>query len=141
MSISLQDVLDHLKKDSIRITATRKAVISYLIDSHDHPSAEMIYHDLLPAYPKISLATVYNNLRLLLEAGFITELKRSNDTTTYYDFMGHDHVNLICQQCGAISDIEMDHPPLTKAVETATGYQIQKEVLTLYGTCPTCQKK
>jgi Fur family peroxide stress response transcriptional regulator len=140
MSISLQEVLDHLKKDNIRITETRKAIIHYLMNSKDHPSAEMIYHDLLPTFPNMSLATVYNNLKLLMDAGFITELKRKNDTTVYYDFMGHDHVNLICQQCGTISDLEIDQPSLIELVEKETGYHIQKEVLTLYGLCPNCQK-
>lgn len=140
MSVSLQEVLDYLKKDNIRITETRKAVIRYLIDSKDHPSAEMIYQDLLPKFPNMTLATVYNNLKLLLEAGFITELKRKNDTTVYYDFMGHDHVNLICQQCGAILDLDIEQPSLIEQVEKETGYHIQKEVLTLYGLCPNCQE-
>lgn len=140
MSVSLQEVIEHLKKQNVRITQTRKAVIAYLIDSHDHPSAEMIYQDLLPEYPNLSLATVYNNLKLLLDAGFITELKRSNDTTTYYDFMGHEHINLICELCGTISDIEVDRPSLIAEAEAKTSYCIHKETVTLYGICPNCQK-
>lgn len=140
MSVELQEVLDHLKKQHIRITETRKAIIAYVMDSHDHPSAEMIYQDLLPTYPNLSLATVYNNLKLLLEAGFVTEIKRNNDTTTYYDFMGHDHINLICEQCGKILDIEVERPSLVAEVEATTDFQIRKEIVTLYGICPDCQK-
>ncbi|MBS8038746.1 transcriptional repressor, partial [Streptococcus suis] len=67
-------------------------VVAYIIESDDHPSAEMIYQDLIPNYPNMSLATVCNNLKLLLEEGFVTKLKRTNDNTTYYDFMGHEHL-------------------------------------------------
>mgnify|MGYP003583804049 FL=1 len=100
---AFEHVIQHLKEKRIRITETRKAVVAYIIESDDHPSAEMIYLDLLPNYPNMSLATVYNNLKVLLEEGFVTELKRANDPTTYYDFMGHEHLNVICEKCGKIT--------------------------------------
>ncbi len=74
---SYEHVITHLKEKGIRITETRKAVVAYIIESDSHPSAEMIYMDLLPQFPNMSLATVYNNLRLLLEEGFVTEIKRA----------------------------------------------------------------
>ncbi|MGT2910281.1 Fur family transcriptional regulator [Streptococcus cameli] len=136
-----QEVLDYFKQKGVRLTETRKAVIAYLIDSSDHPSAEMIYHNLLPLHPSLSLATVYNNLRLLLEAGFITELKRKNDPTTYYDFMGHDHLNIICEKCGDILDIDIERESLIEMAEKQTGFHIHRETLTMYGTCPQCLSK
>ena len=66
-----QDVLSHLKEKGVRITETRKAVIDFIIHSQDHPSAEMIYQALLPNFPNMSLATVYNNLKVLIDEGFV----------------------------------------------------------------------
>ncbi|WP_105209100.1 Fur family transcriptional regulator [Streptococcus suis] len=133
-------VIQHLKEKGVRITSTRKAVIAYIIESDDHPSAEMIYQDLLPDYPSMSLATVYNNLKLLLEEGFVTEIKRTNDNTTYYDFMGHDHLNIICEVCGKITDfMDIELPSLKKEAQNQTGYKVTKEVLSIYGICPECQ--
>ncbi len=101
---------------------------------------EMIYQDLIPNYPNMSLATVYNNLKLLLEEGFVTKLKRTNDNTTYYDFMGHEHLNVICEVCGKITDfMDVEIPSLKKEAHTQTGYKITKEVLSIYGICPDCQ--
>ena len=82
-----ENVIEHLRKKHIRITETRKAIIAYIINSHEHPSAEKIYKDLLPEHPNMRLATVYNNMKVLVEEGFVAELKVTNDTTTYYDFM------------------------------------------------------
>ncbi|MDO5078332.1 Fur family transcriptional regulator [Streptococcus minor] len=139
---SYEHVITHLKEKGIRITETRKAVVAYIIESDSHPSAEMIYMDLLPQFPNMSLATVYNNLRLLLEEGFVTEIKRANDTTTYYDFMGHEHLNIICQVCGKITDfMDVEIPSLKKEAQEQTGYKITKEVLSIYGICPDCQQK
>lgn len=134
------DVIEHLRSKNIRITETRKAVISYIINSHNHPSAEMIYHDLLPHFPNMSLATVYNNLKVLIDEGFVSELKVRNDTTTYFDFMGHQHLNVICEKCGCIADMEMVVLDVKEEAERQTHYQITKCQTTVYGICPACQQ-
>lgn len=134
-------VIASLKEKGVRLTEARKAIISYLIQSEDHPSAEQIYKDLLPLHPSLSLATVYNNLKLLVETGFVIELRRKQDSTAYFDFMGHDHLNLICQTCGCITDLEMEPTSLTPIIEKETGFQIHREILTIYGICPSCQQK
>ena len=133
-----QDVLKHLREKGVRITETRKAVIDFIIQSHDHPSADMIYQALLPAFPNMSLATVYNNLKVLIDEGFVSELKVRNDTTTYYDFMGHQHLNVICEKCGRIADMDLDLPDGQQEAADQTGYQITKSQMVVYGICPDC---
>ncbi|MBP2621278.1 Fur family transcriptional regulator [Streptococcus panodentis] len=136
-----QEVLEHLRTKGVRITETRKAVTAFIINSHDHPSAEMIYQALLPQYPSMSLATVYNNLKVLMEEGFVSEIKVPNDMTTYFDFMGHQHLNVICEKCGRIADMDIDIPDVKHEAELQTGYRIAKSQRTVYGLCPQCQKK
>ena len=133
-----QDVLKHLREKGVRITETRKAVIDFIIQSHDHPSADMIYQALLPAFPNMSLATVYNNLKVLIDEGFVSELKVRNDTTTYYDFMGHQHLNVICEKCGRIADMDLDLPDVQQEAADQTGYQITKIQMVVSGICPDC---
>ena len=133
-----QDVLKHLREKGVRITETRKAVIDFIIQSHDHPSADMIYQALLPAFPNMSLATVYTNLKVLIDEGFVSELKVRNDTTTYYDFMGHQHLNVICEKCGRIADMDLDLPDVQQEAADQTGYQITKSQMVVYGICPDC---
>lgn len=131
----LEHVLLELKEKGIRITDTRRAVLSYMMTSTEHPSAEKIYQDLKPSFPSMSLATVYNNLKVLVEEGFVTELKISNDNTTYYDFMGHQHLNVVCEVCGNIADVEVDLPDIQGAA-SQSGYQITKSQILIYGICP-----
>lgn len=134
-------VIGHLKSKQIRITETRKAVTRYMIAATHHPSAEQIYQALLPMIPGMSLATVYNNLRVLVEEGFVSELKLSNDNTTYFDFLGHEHLHVVCESCGKIADImDADVSIFKHTAELTTGYRITKEQFLLYGTCPNCQK-
>ncbi|AND79971.1 peroxide-responsive transcriptional repressor PerR [Streptococcus pantholopis] len=137
-----ENVLAHLKEKHIRITQTRKAVIAYMVNSQDHPSADTVYHDLLPDYPNLSLATVYNNLKLLVDEGFVSELKLSQDSTAHYDFMGHQHLNIVCDSCGKITDfMDVDVLKIHQEVHEQTGYQVTQAQLILYGICPDCQAR
>ena len=135
-----QEVTEHLRMKGVRLTETRKAVIAFMINSSDHPSAEMIYQALLPEFPHMSLATVYNNLKVLIDEGFVAELKVRNDTTTYFDFMGHQHLNVICEKCGRIADMELELPDVKHEAEVQTGYHITQSQTTVYGLCPQCQQ-
>lgn len=134
-----RQIIGHLQSEHVRITESRKAIIAYIISSKDHPSAEMIYHDLIPKYPGMSLATVYNNLKLLVDEGYVTEIKKSSDATTYFDYMGHDHLNIICEKCGKVVDLDIHAPSLQDQVQAVSGFSITREIHTLYGVCKDCQ--
>ena len=136
----VEEVLQNLRAKGIRITYTRRAVLSYLVASHEHPSAEKIYRDLLPQFPSMSLATVYNNIKVLIDEGVVSEIKVRNDTTTYFDFMGHDHLNVVCEKCGRIADVDIEVPDLREEAASQSGYQITKTQMTVYGICSECQK-
>jgi len=136
----VEEVLQSLRTKGIRITDTRRAVLAYLVASHEHPSAEKIYHDLLPQFPGMSLATVYNNIKVLIDEGVVSEIKVRNDTTTYFDFMGHEHLNVVCEKCGRIADVDIDVPDLCEEAASQSGYLITKTQMTVYGICPDCQK-
>lgn len=137
----VEEVLQSLRAKGIRITYTRRAVLSYLVASHEHLSAEKIYRDLLPQFPSMSLATVYNNIKVLIDEGVVSEIKVRNDTTTYFDFMGHDHLNVVCEKCGRIADVDIEVPDLREEAASQSGYQITKTQMTVYGICSECQKQ
>ncbi|MBM7636694.1 Fur family peroxide stress response transcriptional regulator [Streptococcus saliviloxodontae] len=141
MQNTYNHVLLHLREKHIRITETRKAIIAYMINSHHHPSAEQIYKDLLPMYPNLSLATVYNNLKVLVKEGFVVEIKLTNDNTSYFDFMDSNHPHVVCEKCGKITDITVvPISDLKEEAEQQSGYQITKTQVLIYGVCPDCQE-
>lgn len=132
--------IEELKKSNIRITPQRHAVLEYLIESHGHPTADEIYQALVPRFPNMSVATVYNNLRLFTKIGFVQEMPYG-DASSRFDFASKKHYHAICQSCGKIVDtVYPGLEDVEKAVERLTGYQINTHRLELYGLCPECQK-
>ncbi len=54
----------------VRITETRRAVLS-ILSKVRNIQVDAIYQDLKPAFPIWKPATVYNNLKVLIEEGFV----------------------------------------------------------------------
>lgn len=139
MTTSVQHALEQLKVSGVRITPQRHAILSYLLESMEHPTADEIYRSLEPQFPSMSVATVYNNLKMFIEAGMVHELTYG-DNSSRFDANITDHYNVICQQCGKIEDFS--YPSLEAVEQQAarhTGFQISGHRMELYGTCADCR--
>ena len=139
--IQLKDALDTLKSTGVRITPQRLAILEYMISSMSHPTADDIYRALEPNFPNMSVATVYNNLRVFREAGLVKELP-FGDSSSRFDFVTNDHYHIICQDCGTIVDFH--YPALDEVEHVAshvTGFQVNSHRMEIYGKCPSCATK
>lgn len=138
MSTKVQHALEQLKVTGVRITPQRHAILAYLMESMEHPTADEIYRALAPKFPNMSVATVYNNLKVFMEARMVRELTYG-DSSSRFDADVSDHYHVVCQKCGKIKDFS--HPSLKEvelAAEQATGFKIQGHRLELYGVCSEC---
>ena len=131
-----------LQQAGMRITPQRTAICELLTVSEEHPTAAMIYDDLKPRFPSMSLATVYNTLDALVEIGAINVLGQAGDDTVHYDADTEPHVNLACLSCNKIVDIPSEHVShLDEEITAASGYKLLGARVLYYGLCPDCQRK
>lgn len=139
-----QLAIERLRAHGVRITPQRRAVLHYLIDHHTHPQVETIYQDLKQTDDSIAMATVYNTLRMLVDDGLVLELDNGSGAARY-DYFGHPHYHVICDQCGKIEDVaDPRFAAAVKQIDTLTrektGYLITRTDVEVHGTCPECQK-
>lgn len=137
----LKEALDTLKVSGVRITPQRHAILEYLINSMAHPTADEIYKALEGKFPNMSVATVYNNLRVFKDVGLVKELTYG-DSSSRFDFTTHDHYHAICESCGKIVDFQ--YPGLDEVEQFAshvTDFKVSHHRLEVYGLCPDCAKK
>lgn len=135
----LEVAIHTLKKSGVRITPQRHAVLEYLLTSMTHPTADEIYKALESKFPNMSVATVYNNLRILGEIGLVRELTYGDDSSRYDSNMD-DHYHIMCEQCGLVVDFH--YPSLDEIeslAERVSGFEVNEHRLELYGTCKSCQ--
>ncbi|WP_040912224.1 peroxide-responsive transcriptional repressor PerR [Lentibacillus jeotgali] len=136
----LQEAIDTLRDSGVRITPQRHAVLEYLLNSMVHPTADDIYKALEGKFPNMSVATVYNNLRVLRKIGLVRELTYG-DSSSRFDFNSSEHYHIICEECGKIVDF---HYPTLDEVESlaeqVTGFDVSHHRMEIYGKCEECQQ-
>ena len=121
----------------VRHSDTRDIIYNYLYETKAHPSAEMIYNDLKIVLPKLSLKTVYTNLRVFEEHGKVVRVANVNGSDRY-DANCDEHVHLVCDECGAVIDImDADIRKAKKACQVGQA-KIKSIQIVLHGTCERC---
>lgn len=120
-------------------TPERLLILDEVLRMKGHFTAEDLQGRLNEGKTRVSTATVYNTLPLLVESGILHGEVFTGHKTTY-ELAGEPHHHLVCRNCGAvkaIKDLNLDH--LIKARRfsgfTAEGIRIQ-----VYGLCSKCKR-
>lgn len=119
------------------MTKYEKEVYSIITTSTEHLTVEQIYSVLKKKYPKVVMATVYNNVNKLWKAGCIRKVAVENMPDRYDRTVKHDH--LICQQCGKLADVSLED--LTASLRRQVGEEFLSYDLKVFYLCPDCRKQ
>jgi Fur family peroxide stress response transcriptional regulator len=128
-----------LKERHFRLTPQRIELVRLIAVSDGHPSASQLYSKIKRQFPTMSQATVYKTLALLKEMNQVLEIDLRDDS--HYDGnRPQPHPHLICVNCNKIVDGEMtlDQESI-RNLEMASGYEILRPQISLYGLCPDCR--
>jgi Fe2+ or Zn2+ uptake regulation protein len=120
------------------MTKQRQIILEVLHSTKFHPTADWIYEQVRQSVPRISLGTVYRNLRVLKEMGDIQELDYGS-TYSRYDANPEPHYHFVCKDCGSVLDVGL--PILTgyeQQVAESIGGHVEFHRMEFYGTCPAC---
>jgi Fur family peroxide stress response transcriptional regulator len=138
----VEKAVEILKNTGVRMTPQRHAILAYLLESMSHPTADEIYKALEGRFPNMSVATIYNNLRVFKEAGLVRELTYGDSSSRFDANIHEEHYHVICSECGAIHDF---HFPYLNEVENAAaktaGFKVTGHRMEVYGICEKCQKE
>ena len=124
----------------IAATHQRLAVWLALRSMHGHPSPEEVYARVKPRVPGISLATVYKNIHLLIEAGAFREVSLHHGSMRV-ETNPEPHHHLVCRKCRSITDVDAAH--LGFAAEQGQlpgGFLAERYAVDVLGVCARCQK-
>ena len=95
----------------------------------------MIYDELRPRMPKLSLGTVYRNLQQMARDGRLVEI---DGPVARFDATIHPHTHLRCQSCGSVADVELPYDAALDRVCRMEGWNIIGHNLMFTGICPAC---
>jgi Fur family peroxide stress response transcriptional regulator len=138
---TVKDGIKKLKGNGAKITSQRIAILEHMQGRTDHPSADTLYHELLPEHPTMSVATVYSTAQLMAEAGLIKVLS-IDDKRVYFDPTTATHGHFLCRKCGKLIDIKVNEGVLFKSAISSKDSigKIERSEIFLYGLCSECDK-
>lgn len=92
----------------IQATPQRIAICRYVLEEADHPTAEEIKSWVDRNFPGISLATVYNTLKMLVRCGLLRELKLAECGKVIYDANVTPHPHFFDEVACLLFDLPPD---------------------------------
>ncbi len=132
------DLVKILNEHGIAPSIQRIKILEYLFNFKTHPTADMIYRDLVKDIPTLSKTTVYNTLKAFTEKGILTALQMF-DNEIHYDYDTDRHIHFKCNTCGRIYDLENHFQNLKNS--NIEGHLITEHHINLRGTCKSCLDK
>ncbi len=133
-----------LRSRSLKLTTQRRRIFDRAFGTHEHFSAERLY-DWLRNEPgeKVSRATVYRTLSLLLEGGFVEALDAGRGELVYEHVLGHQHHDhMVCMDCGKIEEFQEERiEELQLEACRKKGFQLVSHDLRLRGYCKGCARQ
>ena len=124
-----------LQEHGVRPTPQRLAVYEYLDTHRTHPAVEAIYEALLPTYPSFSRTTIYNSLKVLMEAGLI-RVVTIDPNEQHFDGNPADHGHCRCESCGRLFDFAI--PPERMEDLIPDGFAVKQQDVFFTGLCRDC---
>jgi Fur family transcriptional regulator, peroxide stress response regulator len=132
-----------LRARGLRLTGPRRVVLDVVRATESHPTAEWVHRKVRRRLPRVSLGTVYRNLRLLVAERLVKELPGPH---ARFDGNLSEHHHFTCLGCGRIIDVpgpatESHSRALCGRVAAQGGFSVTHHRIEFYGRCLECQRR
>lgn len=126
-----------LRSTGHRLTPQRELVLD-AVTALRHATPEQVHEHVLVADPHLSISTVYRTLELLEELGLVRHAHFDHGAPSYHR-AGHEHLHLVCHDCGAITSVDLGvAADFAARLRAVTGFDTDLDHFAVHGRCRDC---
>lgn len=131
-----------LRARGLRVTGARRALVAEIFSQHGHIDADQVRQALDRAGHRVSRATVYRNLDLLVACGFVQKQRSPRGRFVFehvHAGLRHDH--LICRDCGELAEFQSAAvAAMLREICRAHGFEPAGNQVQILGRCEACAR-
>lgn len=134
----------YLQEQGLKLTNERRALLREIFSTHYHFDADELLFKLKQKSAKISRATIYRTLELLVKSGMVRRVHLGEDHYHYErvtrDDVHHDH--LVCTTCGTVIEFHDERLEARQNEICASNrFTPTFHNLQILGLCASCRRR
>ncbi|MCC8176634.1 MAG: transcriptional repressor [Bacteroidales bacterium] len=135
----------YLAQHRMRFTPERRELVRMVDRQEGHFTPAELMQQMEQEGHRVSLATVYNALSLMLKASVVKRHQFSSSQVTYEKVVRHSpgsgRFQLVCNFCGRIREIKDTHVARLLRRQDFGSFHPACYTLHVYGICNSCYRK
>ncbi|MBE7490593.1 MAG: transcriptional repressor [Planctomycetes bacterium] len=133
-----------LQRKSLKLTAQRRRIVEQILGMEKtHFGADDLLDQFRDERPRVSKATIYRALGVLVEAGILEQHDFGESHRLFELSEGRDHHDhLMCTRCGTIIEFHSEEmEALQDKVAARLGFHPTHHSQKIFGICKDCWKQ
>src|ERR671922_975319 len=95
---------EELRAKGYRVTPQRQLVLE-AVTNLEHATPEEICTEVQRTARGVNISTIYRTLELLEDLGLVKHTHLGHGPPNYHLAAEAEHIHLVCQECGAVTDV------------------------------------
>jgi Fur family ferric uptake transcriptional regulator len=130
----------YLTEKSLRKSTVRYMILEHICHIRGHFDVEMLLQQLDEHHFRVSRASIYNIIELLMDAGLIIRHQFSSQLVQYeLKFVAATHHHAVCTYCGAVREFKNDKTSKEIANHKIIKFAYEYHAVYVYGICSKCK--
>jgi Fur family ferric uptake transcriptional regulator len=132
---------EYLAGQALKFTTERRLILAQVFRMHGHFEVDDIDLGLRDFGERVSRASIYRTLPLLVDSGLLRDVPSPEKHSHYEHVFGHEHHDhILCTHCGrTIEFIDPDIEALQESICKRLGFFAVSHQLKITGLCEECR--
>lgn len=136
-----KEFTEYLTQRKHRKTPERFAILEYIYSIKGHFDMDLLYNMMKGTTFRVSRATLYNTMELLLDCGLVVKHQFGANVSKYEKAYGNEnHDHFICLSCGEVKEYKCNQPLDATREKRFQRFKVSYYSLYVYGVCNKCQR-